>query len=102
MRIVYLIHFDPPYKHAGHYCGVARNGLLRRMREHRQGKGANLVRVALKAGSKLRLARVWVDADFALEAKIKRQGGLSRKCPICKAAKAAQTTESTTCLASTA
>jgi hypothetical protein len=34
---IYLLHFDPPYKHAGHYLGYA-SDIDRRISEHQTGK----------------------------------------------------------------
>jgi predicted GIY-YIG superfamily endonuclease len=87
---VYLLHIDPPFKHARHYLGVTRNGrpVSQRLAEHNEGRGARLTRAARKAGSTLTLARVWLNADFASERKMKKRS-LAPLCPICKAAKKA-------------
>lgn len=86
MEGVYLLHFEPRYEHAGHYLGWAKD-VGRRYREHTSGSsaGANLVRVAVEAGCDVSLARVWRFADRHFERRLKRQGGLSRHCPICRA-----------------
>ena len=83
-RVVYLLHFDPPFKHARHYIGVARNGLVRRMQDHLSGQGANLTRHARRAGCLMILARIWPAADFGLEVRLKKRGGASRICPVCR------------------
>lgn len=80
--VVYLLHFDRPYKHAGHYLGWTRD-LEARLSDHRAGSGANLLAVIKAAGIGFVLARTWSPADRHRERQIKRQGGLSRSCPEC-------------------
>lgn len=86
MTGLYLFHLEPPYLHAGHYLGYA-DDLLRRCREHLSSgaKSSPLVRAALRSGSRVALVRVWDGGDRTLERRLKRQGGLSRHCPICRA-----------------
>ena len=78
---VYLLHFDRPYRHAGHYVGWARN-VKRRLAEHEAGRGARLLAVVQAAGIGWQLARMW-PGGRARERQIKRQGGHARKCPLC-------------------
>lgn len=81
---MYLLHFTPALKHAGHYLGVARQGNLnRRLRLQLAGKGASLPRAALAAGCRVEVARTWIGVDGRREAAQKRQGGFKRLCPIC-------------------
>jgi len=81
---VYLLHLDPPYKHARHYLGWASAGNLgNRLGHHAAGSGANLLRYAAKAGGTWRLVRTW-PGDRHLERRIKRRGGLRRCCPVCR------------------
>jgi hypothetical protein len=86
---VYLLHFDQRYEHAGHYTGFAESsgaegsGLLNRLGEHQQGRGARLVEVITQAGISFRVARLWPGVTRARERQLKRQGGASRRCPIC-------------------
>lgn len=40
MKGVYLLHFEPRYKHAGHYLGYAED-IERRVDEHRRGAERN-------------------------------------------------------------
>lgn len=82
MTGLYLLHFDPPYQHAGHYLGWAKD-IEERIARHMSGKGARLVRVAINAGSKIELTRVWENATRADEARLKRQGSRARLCPAC-------------------
>jgi hypothetical protein len=82
---LYLLHFDPKYKHAGHYLGYA-DDPWKRVSEHRHvpSKASPLVRAALGAGATVVIARLWHDGDRSLERRLKRQGGLSRHCPFCR------------------
>jgi hypothetical protein len=81
---VYLLHFDQRYEHAGHYTGFAEgSGLLKRLGEHQQGRGARLVEVITQAEISFRLARTWPGVTRARERQLKQQGGASRRCPIC-------------------
>lgn len=82
MKQCYLLHFDPPYKHAKHYLGYAEH-LDARIAHHRAGSGANLTKYASKAGSNLILARTWNNASRALERKLKTSKHHSRLCPLC-------------------
>jgi hypothetical protein len=89
--VVYLIHFDRlyiPYPGAplrdcaGHYCGWTEN-LAARLARHAAGDGARLLEVVHQAGISWQLARVW-PGPRARERQLKRQGGASRRCPLCK------------------
>ena len=79
--VCYLLHFERPYRHAQHYLGSTRN-LKRRLGEHAAGRGARLVAVIQAAGIGWELARVWPGGQ-ARERQLKRQGGASRRCPLC-------------------
>lgn len=78
---VYLIHFDEPYKHAKHYLGWTTD-LNARLVAHANGTGARLMEVVTEAGISWRLARTWTGTR-GRERQIKRQGGSSRRCPLC-------------------
>ena len=79
---VYLIHFDPPYKHARHYVGFAED-IDARLRAHRDGHGARLTQVAVAHGCELILARVWPGGDRTLERHLKQQKRAPHLCPVC-------------------
>ena len=87
MPSVYLLHIDPPYQHAKHYVGWTPNGVKDRIKLHQRGQGARLCEVAVGAGRKLILARVWHHADWksarAHERKLKRNSHVPEQCPIC-------------------
>jgi predicted GIY-YIG superfamily endonuclease len=78
---VYLLHFDRPYGHAAHYCGWTAD-LAARLAEHATGRGARLLAVVRAAGISWQLARTW-PGDRTRERALKRQGGASRRCPLC-------------------
>lgn len=81
--MVYLIHFEQKYKHAGHYLGYT-NNLERRMKEHRDKVGARLIEVIENAGIDWKVVRVW-DGDRDLEGRLKSRHNGPRLCPICQA-----------------
>lgn len=85
---VYLLHIEPAFGHARHYCGSClRRRLWVRLKEHADGYGANLCHYARAAGCTLILARTW-DGLRADERRIKgRPKGsheLRRRCPVCQ------------------
>ena len=47
--MVYLLHFDTPYRHAAHYTGSTTD-LAGRLRDHAEGHGARLTQVVAAAG----------------------------------------------------
>lgn len=79
---VYLLHFDPPYKHARHYLGWTSN-LDQRLFEHMSGQGSPLIRAAVEAGHGVVLARTWNDLTRNDERSFKNQKNGPRLCPIC-------------------
>jgi hypothetical protein len=82
---VYLLHFTLPYKHAKHYIGASkREDFQNRIQEHREGRGANLMKVLHAAGIGFIVARVWESCEPGTERR-KKNRGASRICPICKA-----------------
>ncbi len=82
MSTLYLIHFDPPYKHAKHYIGFTTNGVTDRMKEHREKRGARLTQVAVGAGCQLLLVRTW-EGERTQERVFKKQHNSPRLCPLC-------------------
>jgi hypothetical protein len=79
---VYLLHLDEPFGHAKHYTGWA-SDLYGRLAHHGTTSGANLLLHVAKAGIGWQLARTW-DGDRYLERRLKRAGGATRRCPICR------------------
>lgn len=87
--MVYLIHFNLPFKHAEHYIGFVENkgNLDARMNHHRTGSGSRLMHAVSKAGIGWEIARLWEDGDRNFERKLKNWKKNKRLCPICKAKK---------------
>jgi predicted GIY-YIG superfamily endonuclease len=79
--VVYLLHFDQPYRHAAHYTGWTTH-LDTRLAQHATGRGARLLAVITQAGIGFTLARTW-PGPRSRERALKRQGGASRRCPLC-------------------
>ena len=81
LGIVYLLHFDQPYRHARHYTGWT-DDLLDRLDRHARGHGARLMNVICQAGIGFVLVRV-CEGTRATERAIKNSGGAVRYCPAC-------------------
>ena len=82
--VIYLVHFAAPFGHAKHYTGWTID-LDERMAEHERGRGSNLLGHVKAAGGTWTLARTW-QGTRDRERQLKRQGGASRRCPLCRAA----------------
>ena len=81
--VVYLLHFDRPYRHARHYLGWTAD-LPGRLESHARGHGARLLEVVSRAGIGWTVARVCWGKTKKFERQIKNRGGLARFCPLCK------------------
>jgi hypothetical protein len=86
---VYLLHFDQPIGDtssrtgfARHYTGWTAN-VPSRLVAHAAARGARLMRHVQRAGIGFTVARLW-EGSRARERQLKRQGGASRRCPICR------------------
>lgn len=79
--MVYLIHFQTPYKHARHYLGSS-NDVLARCEEHRNGSGARLMQVVEDAKIPWQVVRLWPGGRKE-EKQLKLQKNSPRLCPIC-------------------
>lgn len=78
---LYLLHFERPFKHARHYLGWSRDA-IKRIKDHRAGKGSNLMRLVAEA--EIMFAVAWIRPGTMLdERKLKNSGGGSRHCTIC-------------------
>lgn len=80
---LYLLHFLPAYKHAGHYLGYA-DDIEPRFYAHLHGRGARLTQVARDAGCTLLLVRIWEGADRKTERTFKNRSHVPMLCPICR------------------
>jgi len=81
LGVVYLLHFDQPYKHARHYTGWSED-LLDRLAQHATGQGARLMAVIRQAGIGFILVRT-CEGTRRTERAIKNDGGAVRFCPLC-------------------
>lgn len=82
---IYLLHFDPPYRHAKHYLGWTEKQPEERLAIHLNGKGSPLVRAQLRSGGTVTLVRIWEDVDRNFERQLKNRRNTPRTlCPICK------------------
>jgi predicted GIY-YIG superfamily endonuclease len=81
LGVVYLLHFDRPYRHARHYTGWTAD-LFERLDQHAAGRGARLVAVIWQAGIGFSLVRV-CEGTRRTERAIKNAGGAVRYCPAC-------------------
>ncbi|MCI0389870.1 MAG: relaxase domain-containing protein [Acidobacteria bacterium] len=79
--IIYLVHFDEPYRHAKHYMGSTLD-LRSRLTDHAIGQGARLMEVIKEAGITWQLARVW-QGDRRLERLLKNRKEAPKLCPVC-------------------
>jgi hypothetical protein len=92
VSVVYLLHLVPAYRHARHYLGFAASSgfLPRRLRDHASGHGANLTRVAVAAGCRFELTRLWPGSRDD-ERRLKQQRAVPRLlCPACPGRQARQ------------
>ena len=81
--MVYLIHFDRPYKHAQHYIGFTDNLEQREHDHHFTCDGARLLQVVREAGIAFKVVRTWPDGDRNYERKLKNRKNASQLCPVC-------------------
>lgn len=89
MRGCYLIHFDQPIsdgRPAQHYLGWS-NDIDAREAEHRAGRGARLIQVAIERGINFRRVRVWEGYSRTDERKLKNRRDARALCPICREAR---------------
>lgn len=85
MKIVYLLHFESQIGRCAHYMGITeQTNFHRRMRAHSLGYGARLTRAISNAGINQWVARIWRDASFETERKLKQRGHFKLLCPICR------------------
>lgn len=91
MPDLYLLHFDPPYRHARHYLGYAVGTGRGHAYAKAQAKGVllgahELVMAAQANLCEITVADVFVGEGRAEQRRMRRNGSLSRFCPICIAA----------------
>lgn len=80
--MIYLLHFDRPFKHARHYIGwTSRANLEDRLKEHGTREGSALLYHVRLAGISWTLVRTWKGGPVQ-EHRLKLGSGV-RQCPIC-------------------
>lgn len=83
-----LLHFEPRHEHAGHYLLYAkRTGrgpeYARRVIDGSVPPPHPLVLSAILAGCTIKVASVFTGATRTERLRMRRNGGLSRFCPVC-------------------
>lgn len=82
--MVYLIHFDEPYKHARHYLGYCHSWAADdRITAHSNGNGAKLIKAVQEAGIGWIIARIWDYGDQEFERHLKNTKKVKVCCPFC-------------------
>lgn len=81
---IYLLHFDGPYRHAGHYLGWTAGEVDVRVADHLAGRGSPLVAAAVAAKCDVKLVATWPTRTRRDERAEKKNGTLRRICPVCK------------------
>jgi len=81
---VYVLHFDPPYHHTGHYVGWTAGDVDARLQTHLQGAGSPLIRAAVAAGVSIKLVATFPGSRL-LERRLKRWHKTGQFCPTCRA-----------------
>lgn len=82
MAILYILHFSAPYKGCCHYIGMTDN-FDKRMKCHRAGSGAKLMKAVLNAGIDFE-AFIIGEGGREEEKKLKASKNSKRHCPKCK------------------
>jgi hypothetical protein len=81
---VYVLHFEPAYKHARHYIGWTEGeGVSARLDVHLRGRGSPLIRAAVAAGVQVQLAATHPGTGYS-ERRLKRWHKTGQFCAICR------------------
>jgi len=85
---VYILHLDPPYKHAAHYSGFSPEkgeGVEARVSDQAAGgsAAARLMQVQHEAGGTFRIGRVWRGVTREREVRVK-ESSAAKYCLICR------------------
>ena len=87
--ITFLVHIDPPYRHARHYFGwasspAAAQDAIRRLTTGRSA--VRLLKAAYDSGSKFRITRTWHSTTIMGVTRMRQQGNARKYCKECRAA----------------
>lgn len=84
--MIYLVHFERPYKHARHYLGFTDLPLPERFARHcsnaQKRRGSALMRAVMEAGIGFKIVRTW-PGDRTRERQLKGNSH-ARRCPVCQ------------------
>lgn len=80
---VYVLHIEPPYRHARHYVGFTERSFEERLDDHLSGRGSPLIRAAVAAGCSVMLAIGWDDGTRRFERILKKRKDCPNWCPCC-------------------
>src|SRR3954467_13682584 len=84
---VYVLHFEPAYKHAQHYVGWTEGDVCDRVAVHLQGRGSPLVKAAVAAGVDVQLAATYEGTRY-LERRLKSWHNTGRCWGVCRGRRA--------------
>ena len=79
---VYLIHFEKNLEHARHYIG-ATDDVQARLERHKQGLGANILRVCNEHNIDYKVVRIWDSKPIGFERLLKNRKNAPSLCPVC-------------------
>ena len=82
--VVYVLHLEPPYRHAAHYIGWTAEDVPGRVQAHLCGRGSPLIRAAVAAGVAVEIAATF-PGTRSLERRLKRWHKTGQFCPTCRA-----------------
>jgi predicted GIY-YIG superfamily endonuclease len=85
--MVYLIHFHSKLHHSQHYIGYTNDkegAMEARIKKHRNGSGARILRRCNELGIEYDLVRLWPGCDGKFERKLKNRKNAPKLCPLCK------------------
>lgn len=83
MATVYLVHLDRKLNGtAQHYLGQT-DDLGERMKRHRAGRGAAMLRAAKSRGIRFRVVRTWRGVSREFEHRLKARWHNKQLCPVC-------------------
>jgi predicted GIY-YIG superfamily endonuclease len=85
--MIYILHFEEKYKHAGHYLGYTAH-VERRIQQHQSGHSVPLMDAVNAAGIPWMLAAI-LDGDKATEKRLRLRKNTPRFCPQCRQARIA-------------
>lgn len=83
MGTIYVLHIDPPFKHARHYVGWTPRDVEQRLEDHLRGSGSPLIRAAVQQGHDVILTTTF-EGTRDMERYLKKKHGAAAFCPLCR------------------